>query len=377
MLTATAKTGYRFTGWSGDATGSTNPYTLTMTKNMMVAANFVKRFTISYDGNNKTSGSVPSTGTYDSNTTVIVSTNTGSLQREGFNFNGWNTNSGGTGIHFATGTGTFTISADVALFAEWTVAQYQVTFNTYGGTSVTSQTVNSGSHATEPTSTRSGLTLVGWYRESGYTNRWNFSTQTVTGPITLHAKWEVRDIDGNAYDTVRIGSQTWMKQNLKTTRYNNGDSIKHVPDSAAWSNCIVAAYCWPGNYATVGVTYGAVYNGYAANMANIAPLGWHVPTEDDFRQFYQYLESIYPSPQHPEYAMMAVGTFPEATNSSGFTGLSTPGRFATGSFFDVMSIDGAWWTTSNNAFIVNNTYMPYWFPGYDKTFGLSIRCIKD
>src|SRR5665647_3709784 len=88
----------------------------------------------------------------------------------------------------------------------------------------------------------------------------------------------VTDIDGNVYHTVTIGTQVWMVENLKTTKYRNGDPIPNVTDNIAWGALTTGAYCNYNNDTNNSITYGRLYNWYAANNRNIAPSGWHVPT---------------------------------------------------------------------------------------------------
>lgn len=203
-------------------------------------------------------------------------------------FAGWTRNEQGTGTVYNAGDYITVTSGDVHLYAKWTIRQCQITYNTHGGTPVNSHDVPSGSQIAEPVSTLSGLTLVGWYTDAGYTNRWDFST-AVTSSLTLHAKWEVRDRDGNTYDTVRIGTQTWMVQNLMTTKYNDGTPIPLITDSADWANTISAACCWPNGSAANGALYGVLYNHFAARSPNIAPAGWHVPSYEEWTTLTNYM----------------------------------------------------------------------------------------
>ena len=102
------------------------------------------------------------------------------------------------------------------------------------------------------------------------------------------------DIDGNVYHTVTIGTQIWMVENLKTTRYNDGSPIPFVTDSSSWSNLTTPGYCWYNNDTTNKNTYGALYNWFAVNTGKLAPTGWHVPTDDEWTTLTTYLggESI-------------------------------------------------------------------------------------
>jgi len=93
------------------------------------------------------------------------------------------------------------------------------------------------------------------------------------------------DIDGNFYQTIQVGNQFWTTESLKVTHYRNGDAITHVPSNGNWSSTENGAYCMyndsPGN----GETYGNMYNWYAVNDSrNIAPQGWHVPSDDELKE---------------------------------------------------------------------------------------------
>ena len=102
------------------------------------------------------------------------------------------------------------------------------------------------------------------------------------------------DLDGNSYRTVKIGNQTWMAENLKVTRYRDGTEIKHVNGKAAWPNISGAAYCIYNNNASNEVdTYGVLYNWHTVNGdfdgngekdKEIAPEGWHIPTDDEWKE---------------------------------------------------------------------------------------------
>ena len=93
----------------------------------------------------------------------------------------------------------------------------------------------------------------------------------------------VTDIDGNVYETVGIGDQVWMVGNLKTTRLNDGQIIQYEPDNLDWANLRTPGYCWPNNDLENKDDFGALYNWYAVDTGKLAPIGWHVPTEDEWK----------------------------------------------------------------------------------------------
>ena len=98
------------------------------------------------------------------------------------------------------------------------------------------------------------------------------------------------DIDSNTYQTVKIGDQWWMAENLKVTRYSNGDTIPNVTDNAEWAGLSTGALCVYSNDEGLVATYGRLYNWYAVDdNRDLAPTGWHVPTDDEWKELEIYL----------------------------------------------------------------------------------------
>jgi len=92
----------------------------------------------------------------------------------------------------------------------------------------------------------------------------------------------VSDIEGNIYKTIRIGNQTWMAENLKTTKYNDGELIPNITVDVEWLEFSSGAYCWYNNDGTRNKnTYGALYNWYSVNTGKLCPAGWHVPSNKE------------------------------------------------------------------------------------------------
>jgi len=215
-----------------------------------------------------------------------------------------------------------------------------------------------------------------------------FSNKTVTNRVNT-----IIDGDGNTYNAVIIGTQVWMKENLKTTKYRNGTDIPLITSNTGWSNMLTPAYCWVNNdESTYKNTYGGLYNWYAVNTGILCPSGWHVPGDNEWK----ILEMHLGMSQAEADALLWRGTDQGAqmkntsgwptgdngTNSSGFSGLPGGFRKETGEFVEYIT-DGTWWTSS-----------PYgddfaWMRGLRfertqvgknnkyKNNGLSVRCIKD
>ena len=195
----------------------------------------------------------------------------------------------------------------------------------------------------------------------------------------------VNDYDGNAYNTVTIGKQKWMKENLKVIHYNNGDAITNVTDSLSWINLKTGAYCNYRNNIANTTIYGRLYNWYAAkDSRKICPVSWHIPSKAEYTTMETYLggSSLAGS------KMKEVGTShwynpnSDANNSSGFTGLPGGNRNNTGAFNYVIFF-GSWWVlTESDA--LNAWYFGLSYNGStsaintgQKSRGYSIRCIKD
>src|SRR4249920_2277186 len=93
----------------------------------------------------------------------------------------------------------------------------------------------------------------------------------------------VTDVDGNLYHTVKIGNQTWMKENLKVKHYRNGESILQK-DCTHWGANEDPAFCFLNDNLANEPIYGLLYNWYAVNDSrNIAPVGWHIPSNTEWQ----------------------------------------------------------------------------------------------
>lgn len=205
-----------------------------------------------------------------------------------------------------------------------------------------------------------------------------FELQIITGI-------KVKDTDGNIYNTVTIGTQVWMTENLKTTRYNDGTIIPLVTDNTAWSNLITPGYCWYKNdEPTYGDTYGALYNWHTVATGNLCPLGWHVPADKEWTDLSNYLGDVSVAGGKMKETGTTHWNSPNigATNETGFTALPGGNRDISGNF-NYIGYYGYWWSaTAQNATYALPRYLSYdtssvdEFPN-DKKSGFSVRCVKD
>ncbi len=195
----------------------------------------------------------------------------------------------------------------------------------------------------------------------------------------------VTDIDGNIYHTIKIGNQTWMVENLKTTKYNDGSTIPNVTDGYAWSNLTTPGYCWYSNdLLNSKDTYGALYNWYTVNTAKLAPIGWHVPTQLEIDTLANHLGG-YPlagsllkeSGNTHWYAGNS-----DATNTSGFTALPGGYRSSITGDYHNSGMWGVFWSSTEvndkgGRYILSNTSSAFEYNSDGKKCGFSVRCIKD
>jgi uncharacterized protein (TIGR02145 family) len=195
----------------------------------------------------------------------------------------------------------------------------------------------------------------------------------------------VTDIDGNVYRTVRIGSQEWMAENLKTTSYRNGDAIANVSDNNSWFNLTTGAYCNYNNDENYVATYGRFYNWYAVNDGrNLAPAGWHVSTDADWAALITYLGGEAVAGGYLKEAGTTHWSSPNtgATNESGFTALPGGYRNPDGPSNHIGNI-GFWWTATvdntNKAWRLTMRYFDIAVErnSYYMMGGMSVRCVKD
>lgn len=197
------------------------------------------------------------------------------------------------------------------------------------------------------------------------------------------------DREGNVYKTITIGTQTWMAENLRTTRFLNGDLIPEITDSTDWENTNGASYCNYGNTNDPDTiaTYGRIYNWYTVNDGRkIAPEGWHIPALDEWKVLENYLggDSLAGEKLKEFGNDHWVRGNVNATNESGFT--AVPGGYRAGNgLFHQMGEFAYWWTATESKDYINSAWHQhvYTFGGEvggcecPKKMGNSIRCVKD
>lgn len=215
--------------------------------------------------------------------------------------------------------------------------------------------------------------------------------ETFEATLSLHGinfpDETVIDVDNNIYRVVTIGSQKWMGENLKTTRYNDGTSIPLNSDN--WTNPQYPAFCWYLNSeAGYKVPYGALYTWYTVNTGMLCPTGWHVPTQQDWNDLYSYLgEEDYKGAKLREVGNTHwIEALPNrATNETSFTAVGSGYREGTDGSFTQWGYQCTLWSSdeytgdpsmAHYVYISNSSGFSIG-GNYRKTMGFSVRCLKD
>jgi uncharacterized protein (TIGR02145 family) len=195
----------------------------------------------------------------------------------------------------------------------------------------------------------------------------------------------INDIDGNSYHTVTIGTQVWMVENLKTTRYSNGEPIPNITDANQWSNLTSGAFSNYNNDESIALEYGRLYNYYTViDNRNLCPTGWHVPANDDWITLTTYLggESVAGGKLKETGTNHWKSPNTGATNETGFTALPGGHRSNSGNFNDIGD-DGYWWSSTgdgtNNAWNRDIDYntSDMFRDDAGTNRGFSVRCLQD
>ncbi|NOX65592.1 MAG: hypothetical protein GXO85_07285 [Chlorobi bacterium] len=206
----------------------------------------------------------------------------------------------------------------------------------------------------------------------------------------------VTDIEGNVYKTVKIGSQWWMAENLKVTKYRNNETISKITDNSEWQNLSTGAFCsYENDDANIKV-YGLLYNWFAVKR-DLAPKGWHIPSDDDWKELEMYLgmsrasvDTIFQRGSDEGGKLKETGTTywqspnKGATNEINFSALPAGFRSRFGQFGYIGASSTFW---SSTAYNINDP----WLRTLGNTVstilrervygqngsGYSVRCVKD
>lgn len=204
---------------------------------------------------------------------------------------------------------------------------------------------------------------------------------------------DATDIDGNIYNTIIIGTQVWMQEDLRTTRYPGGTVIPFVTDNDAWAGLTTPACCWYYNTPR-GDGFGLIYNWYTIEVGELCPVGWHVPTDEEFKILERYLGMTTAESNRSDWRgtdegnklksatswIQAIGT-----NSSGFSALGEGYRWGADGTFNDLGKVAYWWTSSyhwdgtTKALYrrLDSNEGRIYREGVIKAGGKSVRCLKN
>ncbi|MEI6062162.1 MAG: fibrobacter succinogenes major paralogous domain-containing protein [Bacteroidota bacterium] len=223
--------------------------------------------------------------------------------------------------------------------------------------------------------------------------------------ISFKTKSTVTDINGNVYNVVMIGTQIWMTQNLKASKYNDGNNIPNVTDNIVWSLLTAPGSCTYNNTTNSDSInkYGRLYNWYAVNTGKLSPSGWHIPTDAEWSALGNYLivngYNYDGSTSGNKYAKALASDkgwnfssntgvpgntdYSAKRNATGFTAVPAGVRDANQNAFGSIGYYGIWWSSSEDDYSfawdrgVDNSLTSLGRGSVNKSHGYSVRCIKD
>ena len=394
------RTGYTFTGWNTAADGGTAyPADTTVimgAEDLVLFAQWtINRYLVRFDPQG---GSSVDSQYVDYDDTVKIPA---APTRTGHIFDGWYEDPGCTNPWVF---GTIKINAIDTIYAKWLVA-CTVTFD---GRSPATPPDPTSLVAGEGTAvgtlpgapTKKGCIFAGWYTGIAGSGTAFTGSTPVTGDITVYALWTMTDREDNVYKTVTIGSQVWMAENLKVMEYRNGTAIPLITDTSSWNALATPGYCWNVNDASNKEAYGALYNWFTVNTGNLAPEGWHIPTDAEWAELENYLikngynwdtattenkigKSLAAKTGWSYSADEGnIGNDMSTNNGSGFSAVPGGCRVYDGTFYRIGN-NGYWWSaTEIDASAAWGRNLYYSHPhlnryNNDKRYGFSIRCVRD
>jgi uncharacterized protein (TIGR02145 family) len=210
----------------------------------------------------------------------------------------------------------------------------------------------------------------------------------------------VKDVEGNLYTTIKIGTQVWIVENFRATKYNDGTTIPLVTNNTDWINLTTPGYCWYNNdQPTYGITYGALYNWYTVNTGKLCPTGWHVPTDAEWSSLETYLISNgynYDGTTTGNKAAKSLAStslwnsssnvgsignidYPDKRNATGFTAIPSGLRYETNGTFSGIGWHSDWWSaqSANGYRGLNYDTSDVYKSNANNNNGLSVRCLRD
>ncbi|MCC5940319.1 MAG: fibrobacter succinogenes major paralogous domain-containing protein [Balneolaceae bacterium] len=385
-ITANTNQNWVFSGWSGDHSGSENPASVVMNRDKSVTALFEKReypLTVITEGEGTVGERIIQQKTTDyAHGTVVELT---AIPTSNWVFAGWSGDFSGMTNPFE-----LTINSNKTIVATFERQLFDLDVTIEGDGFVNKEllegTLRDGKYAYESivklqANPNSGYVFDSW--KGDYNSSNNSIEILIDRNVSINAvfKQGVIDIDGNFYQTVKIGNQWWMAENLRTTRYQNGNQIPNVSDNQDWRNTTFGAWAYYNNDSQFNSIYGKLYNWYAAtDNRNICPVGWRTPSDHDLSILANHLGQNAGGKLKTTGFQFWKNPNSGATNESGFSALPSGGRSINGDFSRMGERAYVWSSTESdteNAFYRILEYNSGNFIRNDfrKKDGRPIRCI--
>jgi uncharacterized protein (TIGR02145 family) len=194
----------------------------------------------------------------------------------------------------------------------------------------------------------------------------------------------VTDVDGNVYHTIKIGTQVWMLENLKTTKYRSHAPIQKLIDAGKWEYDASGAYSWYNDDESSKDIYGALYNWAAVNKGNLAPNGWHIPSIEEWQVLIDFLggEKIAGGKMKDLGTDFWDSPNTGGDNSSGFKAIANGVKSKEGSYSFAGNRCIFWSSTGSNLLQAKTVTLMFNSPkvfifSNSKNYGCAVRCIKD
>lgn len=288
-----------------------------------------------------------------------------------------------SGSNLKVSTVTMNGSVNPGYLATNVIFEWGTTIN-YGNTITSTLGIITGHTPVDVNAELSGLNPMTTYH---YRIKTTNELGTTIGEDKTFKTYEVLDADGNGYYSVAIGTQIWLSENLKTTHFQNGEVIPNVSGAYEWSALTSSACCYYKNEISNSLVYGNLYNFFAAeDSRNVCPSAWHVPSRDEWTTLFTYLGGETLADTKLRETGITHWLFDTgASNSTGFTILPAGNRESNGDFFN-LRYSAYFWSSlahsENGVLSAWNTGMDWNAPlirinPYPRTYGASIRCIKN
>lgn len=209
--------------------------------------------------------------------------------------------------------------------------------------------------------------------------------EPIVNPDSTGQKGQLTDIQGNVYKTIGIGSQIWLAENLRSTKLNDNTEIKFFKDSIDWSSTSENGYSWYNNDTVMKIPYGGLYSWNTVNSGKLCPIGWHIPSEDEWYTLVNKLGGK--DVAGGKLKVIGIDFWLDrnngATNSSKFNAVPSGDVFY-GHFWSLGKSSCWWSSTESDTIFVITTSLSNKSPGVligpggrRSSCGLSVRCIKN